>query len=400
MKIVYIYPAIATKGGVERILVDKMNLSADETGYEVYLLTYNQGQHAVSFPLNDRVHHIDLKVCTYAQYHYRGLRRLWEGWKRERWLCQRMRQALKEIAPDVLVTTTSECLSLLFRLKGKTPLVVESHGGFDHLIDYPAMTWKHRWDIRHRYRLLRKAEAIVTLTARDAEKWQKNYPQVRVIPNVVHLNPTGCLTDVTQKRVIFVARLAEQKGIPELMAVWRIAHQRHPDWLLDMYGEGEQLEATKELAVSLNVEDVVCFHGNVSNDKILEAMRCHDIFLFTSDRHEGWGAVLNEAMSNGCAVVASDEIGAVPFLIEDKKNGLVFKSLNEDMLYKNVKDLIDDVALRKQISVNAYHTMRDVWSPRCAANNLIKLCYNLYNGVDYNPIVIGPCSKATPYYRK
>ena len=338
MKIVYIYPAIATKGGVERILVDKMNLLADETGYEVYLLTYNQGQHAVSFPLNDRVHHIDLKVCTYAQYHYRGLRRLWEGWKRERWLCQRMRQALKEIAPDVLVTTTSECLSLLFRLKGKTPLVVESHGGFDHLIDYPAMTWRHRWDIRHRYRLLRKAEAIVTLTARDAEKWQKNYPQVRVIPNVVHLNPTGCLTDVTQKRVIFVARLAEQKGIPELMAVWRIAHQRHPDWLLDMYGEGD----------------------NASMSQMAEGMRSFppiaDIFskylessiLILTSRWEPFGLVIPEAMSCGLPIISSN----LPFNwdVLDESNSLMTDPNDVGAISKALEQLRDDIELRQKMA--------------------------------------------------
>ena len=362
MKIVYIYPAIATKGGVERILVDKMNLLADETGYEVYLLTYNQGQHAVSFPLNDRVHHIDLKVCTYAQYHYRGLRRLWEGWKRERWLCQRMRQALKEIAPDVLVTTTSECLSLLFRLKGKTPLVVESHGGFDHLIDYPAMTWRHRWDIRHRYRLLRKAEAIVTLTARDAEKWQKNYPQVRVIPNVVHLNPTGCLTDVTQKRVIFVARLAEQKGIPELMAVWRIAHQRHPDWLLDMYGEGD----------------------NASMSQMAEGMRSFppiaDIFskylessiLILTSRWEPFGLVIPEAMSCGLSVVSFDNDGPCS-IITDGEDGFIIRNRDIGTFANRLCQLMEDQELRKRMGQKA-----KVSAQRYSAQNIMPMWKKLF----------------------
>jgi glycosyltransferase involved in cell wall biosynthesis len=45
------------------------------------------------------------------------------------------------------------------------------------------------------------------------------------------------------------------------------------------------------------------------------------VFIFTSDRNEGWGAVLNEAMGSGCAVVAADLIGSVPYLIEHKKMG-------------------------------------------------------------------------------
>ena len=57
------------------------------------------------------------------------------------------------------------------------------------------------------------------------------------------------------------------------------------------------------------------------------------IFLFTSDRQEGWGAVLNEAMNSGCAVVASHLIGAVPFLKKKKKNGLVYSSGDRKTLF-------------------------------------------------------------------
>ena len=52
------------------------------------------------------------------------------------------------------------------------------------------------------------------------------------------------------------------------------------------------------------------------NAKILQEMRKHEIFLFTSDRNEGWGAVSNESMSNGCMLVGSDGIGSIPFLVK------------------------------------------------------------------------------------
>lgn len=209
----------------------------------------------------------------------------------------------------------------------------------------------------------------------------------------------------------------EGRGVSQISIMWcgRFLIWKHPElpirlasklkaigysFTLDMYGCGELFCKIKEMATRLKVNDVVNFWGSVSNDEIHEAMRQHDIFLFTSDQREGWGAVLNEAMSNGCAVVASDAIGSVPFLIEDNKNGLVFKDKNEVMLFENVKNLFDDVTLRKQISMNAYLTMRDVWSPLCAANNLIKLCQNLQKGNNDSPILIGPCSKATPYSKE
>ena len=49
-------------------------------------------------------------------------------------------------------------------------------------------------------------------------------------------------------------------------------------------------------------------------------MEKSEIFLFTSDKGEGWGAVLNESMNSACAVVASHAIGSVPFLLKDGEN--------------------------------------------------------------------------------
>lgn len=164
-------------------------------------------------------------------------------------------------------------------------------------------------------------------------------------------------------------------------------------FIINMFGNGEQLEKTKNLAKKLNVEDVVNFCGNKLNDEILSEMRRHDIFLFTSDRNEGWGAVLNEAMSNGCAVVGSDEIGSVPFLIEDGVNGYKFKSRNLDSLEKKVVCLIENPNVRLNMAKNAYHTMSTIWSPDNAARQFIRLVDSLMAGDENNFPHIGPGSK-------
>ena len=164
---------------------------------------------------------------------------------------------------------------------------------------------------------------------------------------------------------------------------------------IDMYGIGEELENIKKLVGELNVEDVVSFRGTLPNQEILAEMRSHDIFLFTSDKGEGWGAVLNESMSNGCAVVASNRIGATPFLVKDGENGLIFESENIDSLYEKVKLLLDDVDLRKRISINAYKTMSEIWNPQKAAIRFIELVETLQAGKD-TPFTDGPCSKAYP----
>ncbi len=163
---------------------------------------------------------------------------------------------------------------------------------------------------------------------------------------------------------------------------------------IDMYGSGEELNATMQLAQNLAVDDKVSFCGNLPNEDILNQMRQHEIFLFTSDRNEGWGAVLNETMSNGCAVVASNLIGSVPFLIQNGKNGLIFKSEDIDSLEKNVTYLLDNPSRRIEIAKNAILTMRSVWSPKNASKSFFELVEAL---TTKNSALIpknGPCSKA------
>ena len=70
MKIVYLNDALAIWGGLERILVEKVNELAERYDYEMYLLTANQGDHPIPFPLSPQVIHIDLQIQFHKQYQY------------------------------------------------------------------------------------------------------------------------------------------------------------------------------------------------------------------------------------------------------------------------------------------------------------------------------------------
>lgn len=165
------------------------------------------------------------------------------------------------------------------------------------------------------------------------------------------------------------------------------------NFMLDMYGSGEEEEPTKQLAKNLGLDDVVKFHGSLPNEEILEAMRQHEIFLFTSDRYEGWGAVANEAMANGCVLVASDAIGSTPYLIIEGKNGFSFKSEDVDSLTDCVKRLLDNPTDMYRMQQDARNTMVTMWSPQKAAEALLTLIDDLQNNRECS-ILNGPCSRA------
>lgn len=212
--------------------------------------------------------------------------------------------------------------------------------------------------------------------------------------NVDDFNKTLTKRKYTKRvEMMWCARFLDWKHpeLPVLLAS-RLKKKKY-DFHIDMYGNGKYFKQTKELIERLNIEDVVTLKGNKPNAEILQEMANHDIFLFTSDKQEGWGAVANEAMSQGCILVGADQIGSVPYLIKDNENGVLFRSNDIDSLTERVSFLFEHREVWYRISDNAKLTMRTLWSPKIAAQNFLTLIDNLQNGSD-SSILEGPCSKA------
>jgi len=191
--------------------------------------------------------------------------------------------------------------------------------------------------------------------------------------------------------IMWCARFIDWKH-PELAV--KIAKKLKSDgynFQMNMYGDGKMKPTIHKLIDAFGLTDCVSLKGSKPNEQIQEAMADHDIFLFTSDEKEGWGVVVNEAMSSKCCLVASDMIGAVPFLINDGYNGMVFKSRCEDSLYEKVKHLIDHPAERQMMAEQGHQDMSIFWSPGQAAANLLTLIKDIQNG-QVSSIKEGPCS--------
>lgn len=176
-------------------------------------------------------------------------------------------------------------------------------------------------------------------------------------------------------------------------------------FVLDMYGSGEYEQASKDMAHRLQLEDVVRFQGNKPNHELLADMRKHSIFLFTSDRNEGWGAVANESLGSGCVLVASDGIGSSPYLVKEASSGFLFQSPNPASSLnhpdqQSLTDLCDKVEWllthpheMRCMRQAAQRQMIELWSPEVAAKRLLCLIDHLQSHKE-TPFLEGPCSKA------
>lgn len=201
-----------------------------------------------------------------------------------------------------------------------------------------------------------------------------------------------CARFIDWKHPETLIRLAEKLKNYFESANNRLLSNYYSSFHIDMYGDGELLNETKKLSRELSTTDYVSFHGNVPNNIVREALRNHDLFVFTSDRSEGWGAVTNEAMSEGCVLIGSNEIGSVPFLVENGENGFIFRGKNVDSLFDVVVTVMSRGKELEKISYKGYLTMKDNWSPQVAAQSLLFLIDGLENE-NYDPITSGPCSR-------
>lgn len=165
------------------------------------------------------------------------------------------------------------------------------------------------------------------------------------------------------------------------------------DFRLTMIGDGEMRDEMASYIVEKGLAENVTMTGAIPNKEVHRIMSESDLFLFTSKRDEGWGAVLNEAMGNGCVPVASSIIGSVPYLVQDGVNGMIYADGDNEGLYRCVSSLLDDREMTIRMSAEAHLTMKELWNPRCAAESFIELAEGLRAG-NAPDIHVGPCSPA------
>lgn len=204
------------------------------------------------------------------------------------------------------------------------------------------------------------------------------------IEDVVGAKPQGKI------KIIWCARFIKWKH-PEMAVLLaeRLAQDGY-DFEINMIGSGVLHENIRKMIGNKHLSNYVHLLGNYPNEEVLKMMSQHHIFLFTSDKNEGWGVVLNEAMGQGCCPVASDEIGSVPFLLKDGGNGKVYRSNSLDSLYEKVRSLFESPQSINEMALAAYKTVWEIWNPQNAARCLFSLCEDVEN----KAIVDGPCSIA------
>ena len=215
-------------------------------------------------------------------------------------------------------------------------------------------------------------------------------------PETKHYEDIHALLDRKDTaQILWCGRFLPLKHADDVLVAAKRLREDGYSFRLNFIGRGEMEPKLRQMVENFHLEDCVVFLGSMKPEEVREHMEKAGIYLFTSDRQEGWGAVLNESMNSGCAVIASHAIGSVPFLIRDGENGLIYKSGNVDMLYEKIKHLLNRPEKQKQLGMAAYETITTKWNAETAVERLMKLAAEISKR-ECKPLPFeeGPCSIA------
>lgn len=212
-------------------------------------------------------------------------------------------------------------------------------------------------------------------------------------PETIEYNIEQLLNGKDRHKILWCGRFLDWKHPDLAIKVVRRLLNDGVSVEMEMIGTGPMLEQVQAEISRNKLDCCIKLLGAMPPDDVRLRMERAGTFLFTSDRNEGWGAVLNEAMNSGCAVVASDAAGATPYLIKDSVNGFTYK--NEKELYEKLKKVICDNDLKDSLGRNAYLSIKNEWNATVAAERLFRLIREIQGGNEYPDLFeSGPCSRA------
>lgn len=348
MKIVYIYTALVTVGGADRVVTEKANYLAEVLRHDVYIITDSQNGRQPVFPLSTKVKHIDLDVNFDKQYHHGLLVRAYYYFSLMHFYKKRLGKLLDEIKADIVITTLGRDLDFLTKLKDGSKKVGESHIAKQytrnfHLMEARGFLYKQiaKYWRRKQEKAVKKLDAFVVLTQYDAESW-KEIKVANIIPNSLPFY-TDESSSLDKKQIITVGRLSEQKGFDLLVSAWSFIAKKHPDWELHLYGEGELENELKKQILHNQLGQSVIIHKPVKNikEKYLES----SIYVMSS-RFEGFGMVLIEAMACGVPCISFDCPHGPSYIIKDGEDGILVENGNVEQLAEAISTLITDTGKR------------------------------------------------------
>ena len=269
-----------------------------------------------------------------------------------------LRKLLKEIKPDVALGILRPWnYWLVFASWGMNiKLINTEHDSFErpNTAPMPKGQWfdKFVWN--------RLFMGVTVLTEADRRLLYGRCKNVFVLPNPLSFVPSELVINEKLEVIVAAGRLNIWycKGFDNLIKAWGSIANKYPSWRLVIAGNGDEEDNNylRKLADSTGRGFQIEFLGFRKN--LADVFRQAEVFVLSS-RFEGFGMVLIEAMSQGCACVACDYGGRQGEIIENGLNGLLSPPDDWRVLADRIDSLLNDEMLRRSLQREAIKRSQD-----------------------------------------
>lgn len=150
-------------------------------------------------------------------------------------------------------------------------------------------------------------------------------------------------------KVCYAGRLEEVKGCGYLLRALELCKDYRIS--CDIYGEGSLKNTLVQMVREFNIESMVCFKGY--SNAMRDLLPNYDVLVMPS-LFEASPLTILEAMNARTLVIAS-EVGGIPFIIDDKKNGYMFQAKNYEKLASILREIYKNPNEQQIIIENAYN---------------------------------------------
>lgn len=263
-----------------------------------------------------------------------------------------LKKNLFRIRPDVCIGVMGTyARDAFFITRNLQTLVVQTYHSAFELPDNAPLVRKR--EIKTCYIRDKDIPIRTVLTQADKDYIGSRMRNVFVLPNPLAFRPLDAVP-IKKKYVLACGRLDvwDVKGFDVLINAWGTIAKDHSLWKLRIAGSGsvKSLDFLKKLVAKKQLFDQVEFLG--FRDDVVELYKESEVFVLSS-RYEGFGMVLIEAMSQGCACVACDYKGRQREIIENETQGLICDVDNPLSLARALKKMIDDDYYRRTCQENS-----------------------------------------------
>lgn len=256
----------------------------------------------------------------------------------------KLRAFVKKHSIDIVIATEDPFAPVCFLglIGTKARYICWSHS-------IPFQERVYRFQKLSRYIGVKTAKWYVSLTPESDVYMKKHYHGRRTaaignpiddrLMSEIHYNSVS-------KKIIMAGRLAEEKCYPLAVEAVKKVFEKHPDWSLDIYGEGSERELIEKKISEYGLTDKVILMGTVPD--LYERYNDYAMLILTSS-YEGYPMVVLEAIGRGLPIVSFDVSGA-NMMIENGRNGFIVSQGSTDDLADRICELIENPLLRISMS--------------------------------------------------